>query len=260
MVGLGTALGLLALWFAWVWWRRRDRLADMRWFLRAAVAAPVAAYIALEPGWIVTEVGRQPWVVYGILRTEDAVTTRGGGDLDLAVAVHRALCGPGRGRGARDPGDDAPLARGRPRRLGDPLRPARAGPRPAEPAREGCRGPRPAPPSSGSGRWYTPCSPGPTSGPGCGTSPRGAPSGRPAGLIDHAIGPVWEANHVWLIYILVILWTAFPRPTLDITTLIVPFALAALGSVLRGAGFAFRKVSTRMGEGRASGAVFAAGR
>ena len=49
----------------------------MKWFLRAAVAAPVAAYLALESGWIVTEVGRQPWVVYEILRTEDAVTDRG---------------------------------------------------------------------------------------------------------------------------------------------------------------------------------------
>jgi len=77
MVGLGTALFLLALWFAWVWWRRRDRLADMRWFLRAAVAAPVAAYICVESGWIVTEVGRQPWIVYQILRTEDAVTDVG---------------------------------------------------------------------------------------------------------------------------------------------------------------------------------------
>jgi cytochrome d ubiquinol oxidase subunit I len=74
MVGLGTALMLLVLWFAAVWWRRRDRLAEMRWFLWAAVLAPVAAYTALESGWVVTEVGRQPWVVYEILKTEDAVT------------------------------------------------------------------------------------------------------------------------------------------------------------------------------------------
>ena len=46
----------------------------MRWFLRAAVAAPIAAYVALESGWIVTEVGRQPWVVYGVLRTADAAS------------------------------------------------------------------------------------------------------------------------------------------------------------------------------------------
>jgi cytochrome d ubiquinol oxidase subunit I len=87
MVGLGTALTLLALWFAWIWWRRRGRLAEMRWFLRAAVAAPVAAYICVESGWIVTEVGRQPWVVYEILRTQDAVTDIGAGVLWTTFAV-----------------------------------------------------------------------------------------------------------------------------------------------------------------------------
>ena len=87
MVGLGTALFLLALWYAWVYWRRRDRLADMRWFLRAAVAAPVAAYICVESGWIVTEVGRQPWVVYEILRTEDAVTDTGAAAIWTSLSV-----------------------------------------------------------------------------------------------------------------------------------------------------------------------------
>jgi cytochrome d ubiquinol oxidase subunit I len=77
MVGMGTALVLLALWFAILYWRRRHRLADMRWFLRAAVIAPIGAFMALESGWIITEVGRQPWVVYEILRTEDAVTNTG---------------------------------------------------------------------------------------------------------------------------------------------------------------------------------------
>jgi cytochrome d ubiquinol oxidase subunit I len=91
MVGLGTALVLLALWYAWVYWRRRTRLADMRWFLRAAVAAPVAAYIALESGWIVTEVGRQPWIVYEILRTEDAVTNTGEGAVLTSLIVIMCL-------------------------------------------------------------------------------------------------------------------------------------------------------------------------
>jgi cytochrome d ubiquinol oxidase subunit II len=60
-------------------------------------------------------------------------------------------------------------------------------------------------------------------------------------LIDHSIAPVWEANHVWLIFVLVVLWTAFP-PVFSavMTTLYIPLALAALGIVLRGAGFAFR--------------------
>ena len=59
--------------------------------------------------------------------------------------------------------------------------------------------------------------------------------------IDRSIGPVWEANHVWLIFVLVVLWTAFPTTFSAImTTLYIPLALAALGIVLRGAGFAFR--------------------
>jgi cytochrome d ubiquinol oxidase subunit II len=59
--------------------------------------------------------------------------------------------------------------------------------------------------------------------------------------IDRSIGPVWEANHVWLIFVLVVLWTAFPTLFSAImTTLYIPLALAALGIVLRGAGFAFR--------------------
>ena len=77
MVGIGTGLFLLAVWFAVAWWRRRD-LPRSRWFLRLSSFAGVGAIVALECGWIVTEVGRQPWVVYGRLRTEDAVTDAGG--------------------------------------------------------------------------------------------------------------------------------------------------------------------------------------
>jgi cytochrome bd ubiquinol oxidase subunit II len=64
---------------------------------------------------------------------------------------------------------------------------------------------------------------------------------RVRGQIDRSIGPVWEANHVWLIFVLVVLWTAFPTTFSAImTTLYIPLALAALGIVLRGSGFAFR--------------------
>ena len=73
MVGLGTALVLLGLWGLFLRWRRRD-YATARWFLRAAALSGVAAVVALEAGWIVTEVGRQPWIVYLVLRTTDAVT------------------------------------------------------------------------------------------------------------------------------------------------------------------------------------------
>jgi cytochrome bd ubiquinol oxidase subunit II len=87
----------------------------------------------------------------------------------------------------------------------------------------------------------------------------GAEAGRrPRGLIDRAIGPVWEANHVWLIFCLVVMWTAFSGAFAAImTTLYLPLGLAALGIVLRGSGFAFRKVSVRTPEQRANGATFA---
>jgi cytochrome bd ubiquinol oxidase subunit II len=69
----------------------------------------------------------------------------------------------------------------------------------------------------------------------------GEKADRVRGQIDRSIGPVWEANHVWLIFVLVILWTAFSTAFSAIfTTLYIPLALAALGIVLRGAGFAFR--------------------
>jgi len=73
MVGIGTALLLLGLWLGAVFWRKRD-IPATPWFLRAAAVAGVAAVVAMECGWIVTEVGRQPWIVHGFMRTEDAVT------------------------------------------------------------------------------------------------------------------------------------------------------------------------------------------
>jgi len=69
---------------------------------------------------------------------------------------------------------------------------------------------------------------------------------------------VWEANHVWLVFCLVVMWTAFSGAFAAImTTLYLPLGLAALGIVLRGSGFAFRKVSVRTPEQRANGAAFA---
>jgi cytochrome bd ubiquinol oxidase subunit II len=81
---------------------------------------------------------------------------------------------------------------------------------------------------------------------------------RPREVIQRSLTPVWEANHVWLIFVLVVLWTAFSSAFSAIfTTLYVPIALAALGIVLRGAGFAFRKSVVGMRERRALGATFA---
>ncbi len=77
-------------------------------------------------------------------------------------------------------------------------------------------------------------------------------------LIDHSIGPVWEANHVWLIYILVVWWTGFPASfAAATTTLFIPLILALAGIVLRGAGFAFRKYAATMTQARLFGAIFA---
>jgi cytochrome d ubiquinol oxidase subunit II len=81
---------------------------------------------------------------------------------------------------------------------------------------------------------------------------------RPRALIQRSLTPVWEANHVWLIFCLVVLWTAFPQAFSAIfTTLYVPLALAAVGIVLRGAGFAFRKSIEGLSARRAAGATFA---
>lgn len=80
----------------------------------------------------------------------------------------------------------------------------------------------------------------------------------PRGLIDSCVAPVWEANHIWLIYSIVVLWSGFPTAFAAITTtLYLPLMLAALGIVLRGAGFAFRKESMLTPEQRLYGAVFA---
>jgi cytochrome d ubiquinol oxidase subunit II len=80
----------------------------------------------------------------------------------------------------------------------------------------------------------------------------------PRELIEHSIGPVWEANHVWLIFILVVTWTAFPTAYQSIwLTMFVPLTIAALGIVLRGASFAFRKSVTALWYRRAFGGGFA---
>jgi cytochrome d ubiquinol oxidase subunit I len=76
MVGIGTALLGLSLWAALGWWRRR-RLPENRPFLLCTAVSGVAALVALEAGWVVTEVGRQPWTVVGLLRTEHAAQTSG---------------------------------------------------------------------------------------------------------------------------------------------------------------------------------------
>jgi len=76
MVACGVAMMLVALWAAWRYLRgrRKQTWLDSKWFLRLLVAAAPLGFIAIETGWTVTEVGRQPWIIYGVMRTSEAVT------------------------------------------------------------------------------------------------------------------------------------------------------------------------------------------
>ena len=83
MVGIGTGLALLGVVF-FVTWLRKRRLPRSPWFYRAVMAAGPLSFVALISGWIVTEVGRQPWIVYQVMRTEQAVTAVD--DLEIGYA------------------------------------------------------------------------------------------------------------------------------------------------------------------------------
>ncbi len=94
MVGIGTLLAGISAWFLFMRVRRK-RLPDSVWFWRAVVAAGPLSLVALIAGWVATEVGRQPWVVYGVMRTEEAVTGAGGIPVGYATltVVYVALAG-----------------------------------------------------------------------------------------------------------------------------------------------------------------------
>ena len=113
MVAIGFAFLGLGAWLAFAW-RRRRALPRSRWFLRAVGRSPgPAAVLALECGWVVTEVGRQPWIVYHVMRTRDAVSDASGlryGYFLLDRGLHRAhgrdvhgAAAPGAGSAARRP-------------------------------------------------------------------------------------------------------------------------------------------------------------
>ena len=113
MVGIGTALALLGTVF-FVTWLRKRRLPRSRWFYRAVMAAGPLALVALIAGWITTEVGRQPWIVYEVMRTEQAVTSADGLEVGYVVliAVYLTL-GAARGVAAAAARAQAAVVRGR---------------------------------------------------------------------------------------------------------------------------------------------------
>ena len=192
------------------------------------LAGPLSV-VALIAGWVTTEVGRQPWVVYGHMRTEAAVTGAGGIAVGYAtLAAVYALVAVGvvwilRRLAAR------PMA----------VR------HDAWPTSRCC--------SSSSGWCSTSCSQAPTSARRPGSSrPRQDDEGdRLRDLGHEAMAPVWEANHVWLIFVLTVLWTTYPVAFGSIaSTLCVPLFLAGLGIVVRGAAYALRAGTTGAGEAR----------
>jgi cytochrome d ubiquinol oxidase subunit I len=73
MVALGTYMAVLSLWVAYLAWRRRDLASNRRLLQALALGAPMG-FLAIEAGWLVTEVGRQPWIINGVQRTSEAVT------------------------------------------------------------------------------------------------------------------------------------------------------------------------------------------
>jgi len=98
MVAAGLVMAGLALISGWLWWRRRkaaDEWAIPVWLLKSWVAAIPLGYVATECGWLIREVGRQPWAVYGLLRTEHAVSNLPAGavatSLVLFVAIYTSL-------------------------------------------------------------------------------------------------------------------------------------------------------------------------
>jgi cytochrome d ubiquinol oxidase subunit I len=72
MVAIGTWLAFLALWAGTLWWR--GRLLESRWFLNAMFWSTALGVVAVEAGWMVTELGRQPWIIQGVMRASEAVT------------------------------------------------------------------------------------------------------------------------------------------------------------------------------------------
>ena len=244
MVGIGSLLALLGVVYLAVWVRRR-RLPESAWFYRALVAAGPLAIVALIAGWVVTEVGRQPWVVYRVMPTAAAVTGAHGIPVGYwrpvrqlpARRVRSPLGAAPPGALAAEPSDRAAV-RAATGGLADGAESATA--------RVRARGTgalhRAA--DFGAGFWQL-------------FAGRGERAERVREHAHRAMGPVWEANHVWLIFMLVILWTAYPRAFGSIaSTLGAALFVAAIGIIFRGAAYAFRAGAVSARESAAIDTVF----
>ena len=114
MVGLGTLLALLSVWYGLSWVVKRD-FPKTKWFLRIAASTGVLSVVTMEAGWVVTEVGRQPWIVHDYMKVEQAATANTGVWITF-LAVVGDLRGPRRHddpRAARDEPALAGAGRGR---------------------------------------------------------------------------------------------------------------------------------------------------
>ena len=204
MVGIGTLLALLGVALPGRAGSGEERLPESRLVLRAPWCSPAPlSLVALISGWVVTEVGRQPWVVYRVMPTAAAVT--GAHGIPVGYGVLAASLRGGRVRA----GLGAAAAGQRPARLPGEPEPD-LGPTPRPPDRCSCKRSRWC--SCWPGWPSTRCSPAPTSAPGSGScrpAAASAPSAS-ASTPTTSMAPVWEANHVWLIFVLTVLWTAYP--------------------------------------------------
>jgi cytochrome d ubiquinol oxidase subunit I len=94
MVGSGGVLVVLSAWFAWALFRGRSRLFERRWLLTALAWCAPLGFVGLEAGWFVTEVGRQPWIIQGVMKSSEAVTPADGVfEMFLAFTLLYALLG-----------------------------------------------------------------------------------------------------------------------------------------------------------------------
>ena len=257
MVGIGTVLLLLA---CGTRWRGCGGVTcpGRRWFYRCAAVAGVASVVAVESGWITAEVGRQPWIVFEQMKVAEAVTNISAGPIWVSFAIlvvvyaliAWAFVGLLLRMRIRWRREDAEL--GHRRRRGEPRS------RREQRLRRDQRGRRRL--GAGPARWRpTPAAGGADYGAGfwdltAGGDDRGA---RPRALVDHAMAPVWEANNVWLVFVLIITWTGFPTAFESVlSTAWIAITLAALGLVLRGSGFALRKPTRQLTRRRRYAAVF----